>query len=99
MAGFGVTTEVLCTKYIDWGYEDEARIFTALKDKDSESNLYFADFGEDCALREVIVGPLCSATQADLKQALGKPRDSVQMTKARLAFKSFKIVTNKLGLR
>lgn len=93
-----VAKELTSTKYIDWQYEQEARMFTSLQDRDRDSGFYFVSFGEDCILREVIVGPLCKVTQAELKQCLGKGQQSVRLKKARLAFNSFKIVKNKLGL-
>ena len=47
------------------------RTFTNLNDIDPETKLYFADFGEDCALREVIIGPLSDVTEHTLREALG----------------------------
>ena len=91
--------QLLSTKYIDWRYEREVRVFTDLKDKDSESGLYFVDFNNDCVLREVIVGPLSSVTAKDLREALGEHRRRVTLTKARLAFKSVNVVKNKLGFK
>src|SRR5713226_9051525 len=40
-----VAHELLFTKYVDWKYEEEIRTFTNLNDIDSETKLYFADFG------------------------------------------------------
>ena len=90
---------VLYTKYIDWQYEHEARVYTSLEDIDPKSGLYFADFSDNCVLREVIVGPLSSVTKAELAEALGEHRGGVSLIKARLAFNSFKVVKNKLGFR
>lgn len=94
-----VAHELLFTKYVDWKYEEEIRTFTNLKDIDPETKLYFADFGEDCALREVIVGPLSDVTEHTLREALGEMNlDQVALTKARLAFNSFRVVTDRRGL-
>jgi hypothetical protein len=91
---------LLYTKYIDWRYEQEARVFTSLKDKDPESGLYFADFNEDCVLREIIGGPLSSVTERELRGALGEVnQDQMTFKKARLAFNSFQVVTDKRGFR
>jgi hypothetical protein len=92
-----VVEQLLYTKYIDWSYEREARMFTSLKDKDPESGLYFADFNDDSVLREVIVGPLSTVTKGELREALGEQLGQVSLTKARLAFNSFNVVKNKLG--
>jgi len=90
---------LLYTKYIDWRYEQEARVFTSLEDADPASGLYFAEFHDNCVLREVIVGPLSRVTASELKDALGDHQGQVTSTKARLAFNSFKVVENKLGFQ
>ena len=89
---------LLYTKYIDWQYEQEARIFTALEDRDQASGLYFADYNEQLVLQEVIVGPLSSITKQDLHDALGTTTN-VAFTKGRLAFNSFQVVADKRGFR
>lgn len=66
-----VTTDnLLYVKFKDWSYEEEVRMFTSLKDKDPATSLYFIGFCDDCALREVIVGPLSGVTQQDLLNAM-----------------------------
>ena len=70
-------------------------MFTSLEDKDSASGLYFADFDDDCELREIIVGPLSNVTESDLQEALGEHEGHVTFTKARLAFNSYNVVKNK----
>jgi hypothetical protein len=89
---------LLFTKYVDWHYENEARIFTSLQDSDPQTGLYFADFNEQLILREVIAGPLCSASEQLLREATGSTA-RVKVTKARLAFRSFRVVTNRRGFR
>src|SRR3954469_14900898 len=61
---------LLFTKFRDWRYEKEARIFTRLNDRDPISGLYFAAFGRKLILREVIVGALCGVTELSLRDAL-----------------------------
>jgi hypothetical protein len=90
---------LLYTKYIDWRYEEEARVFTALEDRDPASGLYFADFNEQLVLREVIVGPLSDITRQDLHDALGTTTANVTFTKGRLAFNSFRVVADRRGFR
>jgi hypothetical protein len=90
---------LLYTKYIDWRYEQEARVYTSLEDIDPASGLYFADFSNDVVLKEVIVGPLGMVSESELVEALGEHRSGVTFIKARLAFNSFKVVKNKLGFK
>lgn len=88
-----VANWLLFTKYKDWRYEKEARIFTTLQDRDPKTGLYFGDFGEQLVLREVIAGPLCTATREELFNATGSATEII-LKKARLAFKTFRIVTD-----
>lgn len=92
-----VARSLLYTKYIDWKYEQEARVFTRLEERD-ESGLYFADFSDQIVLREVIVGPLSRITKQELHDALGRKSD-VKFTKGRLAFNSFRVVADQRGFR
>jgi hypothetical protein len=87
---------LLFTKYFDWNYEHEARVFTALNDRDPQSGLHFANFNDQLILRDVIAGSLCTATLQELREAVGSSA-GVRFTKARLAFKTFRVVTNRRG--
>jgi hypothetical protein len=87
---------LLFTKYEDWRYEREARIYTTLKDADPKTGLYFADFGEQLVLREVIAGPLCAVTKQELCDAAGSAPE-VEFKKAGLAFDTFRVVTDHRG--
>jgi hypothetical protein len=80
------------TKYSHWKYEQEVRVFTDLSDLDPEERLYFADFGDALRLREVIVGANCELSRDRLREALGELASEVTALKARLAFRSFRVV-------
>jgi hypothetical protein len=73
------------------GYENELRLFTRLNDKDPSSGLYFADFSSRMKLKEVIVGSLSPVTREELKKALGDLESRVNVYKARLAFRTYKV--------
>lgn len=53
------------TKFADWKYEDEVRLFLFLDEATEESGLYFFPFCADLVLREVILGPRCAMPIAD----------------------------------
>ena len=80
------------TKYSHWKYEQEVRVFTDLNDVDPETGFYFADFGDALRLREVIVGANCELSRDRLREALGELASDVTALKARLAFRSFRVV-------
>jgi len=85
---------LLSTKYVHWSYEDEVRCFTDLVEKEGE--FYFAPFSSDLELKEVIVGHSSTITRAELADALGTPSSHVSTRKARLAFKTYKVVTQRM---
>jgi len=94
-----VVHELLFTKFQDWQYEAEFRMFAELKDRDPETGLYFSDFGSELTLREVISGPLCDTSVSVIEEAIGGYDALLTLTKARLAFNTFRVVTNQRGFR
>lgn len=82
--------QLLFTKFSHWNYEDEYRVYAQL---DTEENgLFFAEFSEHLALRQVIVGCESSVSRAQVREALSGHSDGIEMFKARAAFTSFRIV-------
>ncbi|MBB5543336.1 DUF2971 domain-containing protein [Paraburkholderia fungorum] len=90
----GVTPEMvkamLLTKFEAWRYENEYRVMAELQDKDKDGR-YYADFGEHLMLREVVIGVRCEISQRQVAEWIGELGDGVEIRKARLAFKQFKI--------
>lgn len=82
----------LFTKYSHWRYENEVRCFVTLEEKDPDKNLYFAEFSDKLRLAAVIIGAQSSVTRETLRTALGELSDNVETIKARLAFKTFRVV-------
>jgi hypothetical protein len=89
--------KLLFTKYRDWNYEEEWRGWFRLDTRDQATGLFFYDFDEKIQLREVIVGPLCEIPRSKIEAAIGGYIGPVHIVKARLAFKTFRVVTNKIG--
>lgn len=85
-------TKFLFTKYSHWRYENEVRSFVTLEEKDPEKGLYFADFSDKLRLTTVVVGAQSSITRETLGNALGGVAAAVETFKARLAFKTFRVV-------
>jgi hypothetical protein len=84
--------ELLFTKFSHWRYENEVRGFVTLEDRDPETGLYFADFGEKLRLAGVIVGAQSDISRGKLGDALGNLQPTVEVFKARLAFRTFRVV-------
>jgi len=95
---------LLSTKSHEWQYEQETRIVVQLDEPDPQNGHFFVDFGiegKDLALREVVIGSLSSLTRRQLDDELenaGLPSASFEITKARLAFRSYSIVRDRRGL-
>lgn len=87
---------MLFTKYHNWRYEKEIRVWVRLEDQ--EDGMYFYDFNKAIQLVQVIVGVRCTLSRKALVSALGTLAKSVKLTKARPGFRKFEIVTQQQGL-
>lgn len=94
-----LVNQLLRTKFSDWKYEDELRIFVKLDHETKESGLYFYDFSEDFQLREIILGPNCELPIASIRTIVADFTPMVTVLKSRIAFTSFKVVENKDATR
>lgn len=90
-------SKLMRTKFSDWSYEKEVRVYAALKYQDPDSGLYFFDFNDEIRLTDVIVGPLSDVTEAEIRSTLSEDDANVSLLKARLAFQSFDVVAQKQG--
>jgi hypothetical protein len=90
--------ELLFTKFLDWQYEEEWRNWFELRERDASGHFFYS-FDDMVRLSEVIVGPLCDTPKAKIHAALRGYRYRVRITKARLAFKGFRVVTNRRAFR
>lgn len=89
--------KLMRTKFSDWSYEREVRVYAALKSKDAETGLYFSDFNNQMRLTDVIVGPLCEEKEDSVRNNLQEQDEGANLIKARLAFRTFDVVRNKQG--
>jgi len=86
----------LTTKYRHWQYEKEMRVFVDLNERDPSTGLFFVPFSDELCLKEVIVGANSNITRAEINSALGPSASNVKILKARLAFKSFRVVRQRV---
>ena len=85
---------VLTTKFEDWQYEREWRIFAGGSERDADGKAYLA-FQPGLILREIIIGIRCEASVRDFASLVIDPIKPVEIFKARAAFDSFEIVRQK----
>jgi hypothetical protein len=82
------------TKFESWKYEREWRILLPLEKGEKEGGLYFLNFGEELRLTEVILGPTCDIKIKKMREIVDQHHDGVTTFKARLADRSFRIISN-----
>lgn len=89
----GIT--LLTTKFEDWRYEDELRMFIKPDEMAEETGLYFFDFSPELVLKEVVIGVRSNLPLGNVLAAVDARDRPVQVKKARLAFRSFRIIQNR----
>jgi len=87
--------KLLTTKFRDWKYEDEVRVFTTLDTVDPVNGLYFADFGDELVLKTVVLGSRFAGQAAEFVNACRGKYNGAKVFTARLAFRTFNIVERK----
>jgi Protein of unknown function (DUF2971) len=88
-------TRLLSTKFSHWRYENEARCFVILENKDQDSGHYFYTFSDYMKLRQILVGAISSVSRYDVEKALGTENAHVERIKTRAAFQTFNVVRNR----
>lgn len=83
---------LLTTKFKDWEYEREWRLFAKLDERDAEDGLYYLSFEPHLQLREVILGARCEETVRDFAAMVPPPRRPVEVFKLRGAFNRFAMI-------
>jgi len=91
-------TRLLATKFRDWKYEDEVRVYTDLKDVDPDTGHYFKEFGADLVLKQVIVGPRYASPTTNIAALARACGPGVSLIRARLAFGTFRVVPDRRGV-
>jgi hypothetical protein len=90
---------MLCTKFESWKYEREKRMLVPLSKATREGRLYFVSFGDELALAEVILGPLCSLNVKEVHGVVETLHKDVTTFQARLAFNTFHVVPKESTVR
>jgi hypothetical protein len=88
----------LYTKFFDWSYEKEWRVWLKLDSRDPATRFYFKELDKTVQLAEIIVGPLCEVSKRTVDSAI-RHYPCLQIKKARLAFNTYRVVKDLRGLR
>jgi hypothetical protein len=87
--------KLLSTKSKDWKYEKEWRVFLELQDSVTEEGtgreLYFADFGPELVLKDVILGASCKISVEEVRQAMNGYADEVCISRVHLSCRKFEL--------
>jgi len=83
---------ILTTKFKDWAYEREWRMFARLDQRGADDGKYYLNFSPHITLREVILGARCEAAISSIAENVALSKSQVEIFKARPAFNSFRIV-------
>lgn len=94
-----VVNQLLRTKFYDWKYEDEMRLFVELDHDTVESEKYFYSFSGDLMLREIILGPRCELPIEGVRSIVADFKPPVVVSKSRIAFTRFEVLENKVASR
>lgn len=87
------------TKFADWKYEDEVRLFLFLDEAQLEGGLHFLPFGADLVLREVLLGPRCTVPLDGVRRLVAASSPRVSVVKTRIAYQSFNVVEHRAVTR
>jgi len=91
--------KLIRTKFFDWKYEDEMRLFVILDHNTRESGKYFYSFSEDLILREVILGPRCELPIDGVRSIVADFDTKVFVLKSRIAFTRYKVLEDRTASR
>jgi len=83
---------LLVTKFKEWSYEHEWRVFGSLQDRDPVTKHHYIDFGPTLQLRDVVIGARCRLSIAAVAKLVGKIENPVTVRKARASFTRFEII-------
>ncbi|MGO8086870.1 DUF2971 domain-containing protein [Rhizobium leguminosarum] len=84
-------TDIRLTKFNAWRYEREYRLNVEIKNPQSPG-LHWVLYSDKMALKQVIVGPRTSASRETIERVVSTTGSDVEIFKARVAFKSFKVI-------
>jgi hypothetical protein len=86
---------LLATKFIDWQYESESRVFLSLDPATQEGGLFFTKFGPKLKLIEIVLGARCPTPIKRVRDLVKSYPHKVDVKRARIAFTKYCVVENR----
>lgn len=90
-----VLNDLIRTKFTDWKYEDEYRMFAKLDKLQKKAKLSFVKFSEDLVLREVILGINCNTPIENVRKLVNSGPLKIKVIKSGMALRSFKVIEDR----
>ena len=87
------------TKFYDWKYENEMRLFVDLDHESAEGGKYFCSFSNELRLAEIILGPKCDLPISGVRDLLRQQDSMASVVKARIAFTRFEVLENQAATK
>lgn len=87
-----ISNRLIRTKFYDWKYEAETRLFVQLDHATCESGKYFYSFNKHLVLRDVILGPQCELPLEGVRRIVADLEPKVTVIKSRIAFTKYAVV-------
>lgn len=89
-----IRDQLIVRKFKSWSYERKWRILVDLKLAHKEGNLFFNPINSRCRLVEVILGAMCNLDLKKVRTLVDRQHNDVMTCKARLAYRSYRIIPN-----
>ena len=93
--GSQVLNDLIRTKFTDWKYENEFRMFAQLDKLEKKAKLSFVKFSEDLVLREVILGINCNIPIEKVRKLVNSGSSKIKVIKAGMALRTFKVIEDR----
>ena len=93
--GHNVVDKLIRTKFVDWKYEDESRIYVQLDHTVTELEHHFFNFSSDLILREVVLGMNCKVSIAEIRKLTDTNLNQIRIKKAGMALRKFRIIEDR----
>lgn len=94
--GINVVDQIIRTKFTDWQYEEEYRVFYNLGETEAQGGLRFVNFSEDLKLQQVILGMNSTIPIDQIRQLLGNELSPNRIIRAGMHRRQFKVIEDRL---